>query len=121
LSTKPAFDTTNGAEPNRLKRQLSGRLAAGLVGVAILGSTGCGALGLYSLGHSVLAHNHLLKPILPDDATPPPGDGIEQVECDAGGFRRKKGSSCNQMLPMEITRSLADDACSTACDPSDGD
>ena len=28
---------------------------------------GCGAIGLYSLGHSLLSHNHVLKPILPDD------------------------------------------------------
>ena len=60
---------------------------AGVVVVGLACSSGCAPLGLYSLGHSLLVHNHVLKPVLPDD---------------------ESDSSLAESLPMESCRESAD-------------
>ena len=65
---------------------------AGIVIAGLACSSGCAPLGLYSLGHSVLAHNHVLKPVLPED------------ESDSS----LPDSSLPESLPMESCHESAD-------------
>ncbi|HEV3343685.1 MAG TPA: hypothetical protein VG125_25155 [Pirellulales bacterium] len=78
------------------------RPAVLIAACCVVSCSGCGALGLYSLGHSVLAHNHVLKPILPDDEAEP-GDGPPA----------DNGSSCGDLLPMERCRRTESGAAET--------
>lgn len=96
------------------------RLAVLLAACGTAACSGCGALGLYSLGHSLLSHNHVLKPILPDDVDE---EGQDQpLAPDGTGFTTNNGSSRDGRLPMERCRG-SDDArpTLTASDAASGE
>jgi hypothetical protein len=93
---------------------------AALIGACCVAAAccGCGALGLYSLGHSVLSHNHVLKPILPDE-----GEGVEenrQVPAGGPGPTSDNSSSRGHRLPMDRGPDDAPSA-ETTSDASDGE
>lgn len=72
--------------------------AAAIIASASLVCSGCGPLGWYSLGHSILVHNHVLKPILPD---------ID--------------SSCGEPIPMEVSRQAEDAGALTVSGETNGE
>lgn len=91
----------------------------------MVGSSGCGPIGLYSLGHSLLVHNHVLKPILPDGPGEVAGEGVEeggneQGVCAPAGSGAQKGSSCGHDVPIQIAHPLSDAAYSLARDETEG-
>jgi hypothetical protein len=73
-----------------------------LIGATMICCSGCGALGAYSLAHSVLAHNHVLKPVLPDEPDLEDGaSGADRVSVQGRLDLAADRSSLDEPMPME--------------------
>ncbi|HVX11584.1 MAG TPA: hypothetical protein VHC22_10420 [Pirellulales bacterium] len=112
------FDTVGGTWRLRSRRLLHGSLTS-LIGATVVGLSGCGPLGLYSIGHSVFEHNHVFKPVLPDDQ--PAASDTDALTGPATETSGEIVSSSDQAMPMEITHSPPADARSAESHEAAGD